>query len=142
MFPERPDFSVTIPSQTQLLKMVVELTKHITTLHNFPLPVAEKISLAVAEAVTNVIKHSYHYQEDKELSIEYFAGPDGLKIKIIYTGIPPHFKNQQFDIQHMIKTGAKGGLGVTLMRRIMDSVQYSTRNGINICELIKWQKAP
>jgi hypothetical protein len=45
MFPANPDFSITILSQTQLLKMVVELTRHITTLFNFSAPEAQKISL-------------------------------------------------------------------------------------------------
>ena len=140
MFPEKPEFSVTIPSQTQWLKMVVELTKHITTLHQFTMAIAEKISLAVDEAVTNVIKHSYNNEGDNEITIEYFADSEGLKIKIIYTGIPPHFSSQEININRMIKTKRKGGLGVELMKRIMDSVDYKTINGINYCELIKWQK--
>jgi hypothetical protein len=44
MFPPIPDFSITILSQTQLLKMVVELTRHITTLFNFSAPDRERKS--------------------------------------------------------------------------------------------------
>lgn len=143
MFPDKPDFSISIPSQTQLLKMVVELTKHITTLHHFSLANAEKISLAVDEAVTNVIKHSYHYQEDQDITIEFYATNNGLKIKLIFAGTPPNLTTaDEININQMIKTKRKGGLGVTLMRRIMDQVQYRTIDGINYCELIKWQKTP
>lgn len=137
----KPGFSITIPSQTQLLRMVVELTKHITVLYHFPPVMAEKISLAVDEAVTNVIKHSYQNSEDRELTIEYFPLPEGLKIRIVYTGTPPKFSANEIDLPQMIKTKRKGGLGVELMRRIMDSVDYQTVNGINTCELVKWLKA-
>lgn len=89
VFPERPDFSITFPSQTQLLKMAVDLTRHITTLSNFSTTDSQKIALAIDEAVTNVIKHSYLNKSDKDITIEYFLTSEGIKIRIVYAGIPP-----------------------------------------------------
>jgi serine/threonine-protein kinase RsbW len=140
MFSPKPDFSITILSQTQLLKMVVELTRHITTLFNFSSAEAQKISLAIDEAVTNVIKHSYGNESDKEITIEYFLVPGGIKIRIFYRGLPPEISDEQINISKMIKKKKKGGLGVRLMKTIMDSVDYTTVDGENCCEMIKWQK--
>ena len=88
-FPPKPDFSITILSQTQLLKMVVELTRHIATLFQFPVTEAQKISLAIDEAVTNVIKHSYANEVGHEIRIEYFLADAGMRILIVYRGLPP-----------------------------------------------------
>lgn len=140
MFPPNPDFSITILSQTQLLKMVVELTRHITTLFNFSAPEAQKISLAIDEAVTNVIKHSYSNESDQQITIEYFLAPGGIKIRIFYRGLPPEIADEEVNIGKMIKKKKKGGLGVKLMKTIMDSVVYKTVDGKNCCEMIKWQK--
>lgn len=59
MFPEHPELSIAIPSTTELLKMVVELSRHIATINQFSPLEAQKIALAIDEAITNVIKHSY-----------------------------------------------------------------------------------
>jgi len=140
MFHPDPDFSITILSQTQLLKMVVELTRHITTLFNFSAPEAQKISLAIDEAVTNVIKHSYNNEPEGEIVIDYFLAPEGMRILIRYRGLAPDISDAEVNIGRMIKNKKKGGLGVKLMKTIMDSVVYSTRNGENCCEMIKWRK--
>lgn len=140
-FPPRPDFSITILSETQLLKMVVELTRHIATLFQFPVTEAQKISLAIDEAVTNVIKHSYHNESGHEIRIEYFLADAGMRILILYRGSPPDISDEEVNIGRMIKKKRKGGLGVKLMKTIMDSVSYSTLEGENRCELVKWRKA-
>ncbi len=141
MFNQTPEFSITILSQTQLLKMVVELTRHLATLYHFPSAEAQKISLALDEAVTNVIKHSYRNNQHREITIDYFMAGNGVMIRITYGGIPPTLTEQEINLGRMIKNKRKGGLGVKLMRSIMDSVDYSTVNGKNRCEMIKWQKA-
>ncbi len=140
-FPPKPDFSIAILSQTQLLKMVVELTRHIATLSQFPPSDAQKVSLAIDEAVTNVIKHSYGNRPDQEVRIDYFIAAEGLRICVRYRGLPPDISGEEPDIGRMIKTKRKGGLGVKLMRTIMDSVAYTTADGEHCCEMIKWRKA-
>lgn len=120
--------------------MVVELTRHITTLFNFSAAEAQKISLAVDEAVTNVIKHSYGNATDQHITIEYFLAPGGIKIRIFYRGLPPDISAEEINVSKMIKKKKKGGLGVKLMKTIMDSVSYETTKGENCCEMIKWQK--
>jgi serine/threonine-protein kinase RsbW len=140
-FTPRPDFSITILSQTQLLKMVVELTRHVTTLFHFSLADAQKISLAIDEAVTNVIKHSYKNNPGQKIRIEYFVAEGGVRIRIYYRGLPPDISDEEVNIGRMIKKKKKGGLGVKLMKTIMDSVTYTSRDGENCCEMIKWLKA-
>lgn len=138
-FPAKPDFAITILSQTQLLKMVVELTRHIATLAQFPLREAQRISLAIDEAVTNVIKHSYGNRQGREIILEYFLAEAGLRIRVLYSGLAPDISDEEVNIGRMIKTKRKGGLGVKLMKTIMDSVAYSTQAGLNVCEMIKWR---
>jgi len=119
--------------------MVVELTRHIATLSQFPPADAQKVSLAIDEAVTNVIKHSYGNKPDQEVRIEYFIAAAGLRICVRYRGSPPDISGEEPDIGRMIKTKRKGGLGVKLMRTIMDSVLYTTAGGEHCCEMIKWR---
>lgn len=140
MFPEKPELSISIPSKTELLKMVVELTNHVATINQFSTSEAQKIALATDEAITNVIKHSYKDKMDKDIKLEFYCSPEGLKIKIIFAGVPPVLERIGVNLPRMIKQKKKGGLGVELMRRIMDSVEYQTTGNVNSCEMIKWKK--
>jgi len=139
MFPDKPELSITIPSKTELLKMVVELTKHIATINQFHASDSQKIALAVDEAITNVIKHSYLWKKDKDIRLEFFTNDNGLKIKIIFTGIPPVLSTEGVELNKYIKQKRKSGLGLELMRKIMDSVEYKTVDNLNYCEMIKWK---
>jgi serine/threonine-protein kinase RsbW len=140
MFPEKPELSISIPSKTELLKMVVDLTNHIATINQFSPKEARKIALATDEAITNVIKHSYKNTKNEEIRLEFYCSPEGLKIKIIFTGIPPVLEDVGVNLGKMIREKKKGGLGVELMRRIMDSVEYQSMGNLNSCEMIKWKK--
>lgn len=140
MFPQKPELSISIPSKTELLKMVVDLTDHIATLNQFSTAESRKIALAVDEAITNVIKHSYKNAIDKDIKLEFYSSSEGLKVKIIFTGVPPVLERVGVNLSRMIKAKSKGGLGVELMRRIMDSVEYKTTEDLNTCEMIKWKK--
>lgn len=119
--------------------MVVELTRHVATLFNFSLAEAQKISLAIDEAVTNVIKHSYNNDSNQKITIDYYLTDGGVRIRIRYQGLPPDISDEEVNIDRMIKKKKKGGLGVKLMKTIMDSVTYTTRDGENCCEMVKWR---
>jgi len=140
MFSKKPELSISIPSRTELLKMVVDLADHIATLNQFPPAECRKIALAVDEAITNVIKHSYRNDLDKDIKLEFYTSSEGLKVKLLFAGVPPVLEKVGVNLNKMIKEKKKGGLGVELMRRIMDSVVYDTSKNINTCEMIKWKK--
>ena len=140
MFPKKPELSISIPSRTELLKMVVDLANHIATINQFTPSDSRKIALAIDEAITNVIKHSYGNTMSEDIKLEFYSSTDGLMIKIIFTGVPPILSKVGVDLSEMIKQKKKGGLGVELMRRIMDSVEYQTSGNINTCEMIKLKK--
>lgn len=143
-FSDFPELKISIPAKTGLLKMVVDLTKHMALINDFNKNDAQKIALAVDEAVTNIIKHSYNYKEDNDIVMEFFISQNnkknGLKILLIFSGEPPILKNTEMDLNKMIKQKKKGGIGVEIMRKIMDSVQYGTISNKNFCEMVKWTK--
>ena len=140
IFPDKPELCVSIPASTGLLKMVVELANHMATLNQFSTTESKKIALAIDEAITNVIKHSYKDKMDDDIKLEFYFSPEGLKTKIIFTGVPPVLSQEEMELDKLIKEKKKGGLGVQLMKRIMDSVEYNTSGNINTCEMIKWKK--
>ncbi len=98
------------------------------------------IILAVDEACTNVIKHAYKYSPEGEIDIDIKCKNN--RFYVIITD-----KGEKFDItlipepdlEKYHKEKRVGGLGIFLMRKLMDEVKYSHLSGNrNRVTLIKY----
>jgi len=98
------------------------------------------ILLAVEEACTNVIRHAYLYGPGT-IRIKLKIFPDKIVFSIYDKGRRFDFNRADSpNLDRYIKTGRKGGLGLYLIRKIMDSVDYFSRDGEN--ELCVVKKVP
>lgn len=90
----------------------------------------ENIMLAVDEACTNIIKHSYKSHPDGEIIIKVEHNSDKLLITIIDYGssFDPLIVPDP-DLQKYYRDGRVGGLGMYLMKSLMDDVKYETVPG-------------
>lgn len=99
-----------------------------------------KIILAVDEACTNIIKHAYKYSVDGEINVAIKS--DKLKFTIQITDSGNHFDPENIpepDIQKYHKQKKGGGLGMFLMKKLMDEVSYKNlTNNRNQVTLIKY----
>jgi serine/threonine-protein kinase RsbW len=103
--------------------------------------VVHTIALAVDEACSNLIRHSYHLDASKELVIDVHAEGELLIIEILDSGTAfnpinvPTPDLKQFAAQHR-----KGGFGVHIIRMVMDGVEYVPANSaqpLNCLKLVK-----
>ena len=95
------------------------------------------ILLAIEEACTNVIRHAYLYGEGTlKLKISLYS--DRITLSIYDKGRSFDFeKSSDPDLNHYIKTGRKGGLGVYLIRKVTDEVEYQSAGGVNELRMVK-----
>jgi serine/threonine-protein kinase RsbW len=101
--------------------------------------VLNEIVLAVDEITANLIIHSNQQDESKfvRLAIFQLAG-DTLLFEITDKGISFNQANYTPpDIPGIIRGGGKGGVGIALVNRIMDKVEFKTEGSQNICRLYK-----
>ncbi|HEX4845711.1 MAG TPA: ATP-binding protein [Geothrix sp.] len=133
-------FRLVIPSQTRYLNLVTGLAKRASLVAGFDDAAAAKVSIAVDEAVTNVILHAYHGEGEHSVELELRFTSEALEIHILHSG--QGFRSDQVvlpDPKEYIKHPRKGGLGLLLMSRFMDEVQFKAdeASGRNECCLIK-----
>lgn len=106
------------PRYLTLIRCLVTNTAHIMS---FSEEVCQDITLAVDEAITNVIKHCYKSCPEKEIVIKLCMYDDRLEIKIRDFGP----KTDPCSIQHRNLNDIRpGGLGVFFIKKIMDFVHY------------------
>ncbi len=101
-----------------------------------------KIILAVDEAVTNIIEHGYDQGVDGTIELEIESDPGQFKVVVRDSGRvfnPESVPNP--DMKEHVKAGRKKGLGLFLMRQIMDEVRYRYKDGVqNELTLVKYTK--
>lgn len=129
-----------IESRTENLIKIREFISNTAKSCGFDDDVVNKITLAVDEACTNIIKHAYKGRSDGIIKIFLKMDKNNFKINIIDFGEP--FDPQLFsitDVRSRIKNYTKGGLGMFLIRTLMDKVQYKiNKNNRNQVTLIKY----
>ena len=97
-----------------------------------------QMNLAIEEAVVNVMNYAYPPGVTGTISIEAQANDARLKFTIIDSGKPfdPTAK-EEADTTLSLEERPIGGLGIYLVRQLMDSVNYERINDENILTLRK-----
>ena len=131
-------FRLVIPSQTRYLNLVTGLAKRASLVAGMDDATAAKVSIAVDEAVTNVIIHAYAGEVDHLVEIELRFVPEALEIHIWNTG--KGIKDNEVvlpDPREYVRHPRKGGLGLLLMSRFMDEIHFQEAGGKSECCMIK-----
>jgi len=99
---------------------------------------ASQLRLAVEEAVVNVMDYAYPIGIDGEIEVHALSDGQSLKVVIIDSGVPfdPTAKAMA-DITLTAEERQIGGLGILLVRKLMDSINYEREDGKNILTLVK-----
>jgi len=129
-----------ILSRTDNLSEVREFVGDAARAFGFKEEDAANIILAVDEACTNIIKHAYQYATDKEIEVTLLQSPGTFEIRIYDSGrsFDPSTIRQP-DLKEHIGHRRRGGLGVYLMKKLMDKVEYNFHRGKrNEVRLIKY----
>ncbi len=101
-------------------------------------PLAMSLNLALEEAVTNVIVYAYPPETDGLVDIEAVLHKDRIHFIISDSGQPfDPTQVEVVDINLPLEERPIGGLGIHLVRSIMDEVSYERVGDKNILHLLK-----
>lgn len=95
--------------------------------------------LAVEEICANLMIHSHNCNPKDKIELSIDVQKDkGVYFKIMDKGLGFDFNNyKEPTLQEIIKQKKKGGLGLMLVKRIMDRVDFVQGNNQNIYTLFK-----
>ncbi|TAL70936.1 MAG: ATP-binding protein [Bacteroidetes bacterium] len=90
---------------------------------------SNKIALAVDEACTNLIKHSFNLDKSKEFCVTIEPSTLKFTIKILDSGEPFNpLQVVETNMNEYFKGYKKGGLGIQIIRAVMDEISYLPSN--------------
>lgn len=121
------------------LKGVRDFIRDALKKHGVPDLQISELVLALDEMCSNLMIHSHQCnpQELFEINIIMKKG-EPVIFEIIDDGNT--FDINQFsepELGNLVHEKRKGGLGIRLVKSIMDKIEYQNRNGKNVCRLTK-----
>lgn len=124
----------------QMSKLVTFVDALSEELHLQP-DVTFNLNLVLEEAVTNVILYAYPNRTNQPIILKVNMDDAGrcLSLTLIDNGIPfdPTHEAPEPDITLDAEARPIGGLGIFLIRKIMDTVEYQYKDGHNILKMDK-----
>jgi serine/threonine-protein kinase RsbW len=137
MVPVERTFSLHVPSSTENLVMIREFVTSIGEQAGLPPAEIMKLETAVDEACSNVIEHAYGSDVTKEVSVRATLDDQILEITVTDTGIgfDPSTVEQK-GLDKLMRGRKSGGLGMLLMRKFMDTVDYSISSDRNEMRMV------
>jgi serine/threonine-protein kinase RsbW len=137
-------FTLQVPSSTENLAMIRDFVTSIGEQAGMSPAEVAQLELAVDEACANVIEHAYGPDRTKEVSVRAMLDGDTVEIDVIDTGqgFDPAVV-EQLELDKLISNRKSGGLGMRLMKTLMDEVHYEIIPGKkNELRMIKRLKKP
>ncbi len=83
--PVRPALVLSVPSRTEFLALVRDVTRRMAEISGFDAALAERLALAVDEAATNVIEHAYAGAADRVVELRFWDAGAELRIDLSTT---------------------------------------------------------
>ena len=124
-------FALHVPSSTENLAMIRDFVKSVGTQAGMGDMEVARLELAVDEACANVMEHAYGDDKSQEVKIRAMVDEATLQIWVIDTGkgFDPTTV-QQLKLGELVAAKKSGGLGMRLMKSLMDEVHYEVVPGV------------
>lgn len=131
-----------VPNDTQYLVQVRQEVTKIVAQSAFTDRDRKLIILAVDEAVTNIMEHAYDNDLEGELDVELILEYDNTRFEVVIRDSGKEFDPRTLevvDVREHVRKGSKHGLGIFLIRQIMDEINYNFVQGVrNELQMIKY----
>ena len=130
--------TLTLKNDARQVDRLSNFIKEQTARMELPSKLAGEIRLAVEEAVVNVMEYAYPAGTEGDVTID--VKYDGQRVKIVISdsgyAFDPTVKAEA-DTTLSAEERPIGGLGILLVRRLMDSINYERVDGKNVLTMWK-----
>ena len=129
---------LTLPNDVKEVATLGSFMKQVTERLNIGKQLAFKLRLALEEAVVNVMEYAYPKGTAGEVNIRVTS--NGHRLKFVITDAGISFNPTEVSTADTTLTAEErpvGGLGIFLVRELMDSINYERIDGKNVLTMVK-----
>lgn len=128
----------TVSNRIGELPVLARETEELVQEWELPVSLATNINLVLEEALSNIIYYAFNDSREHKIRISISLGKNKLTVRIKDDGnaFDPTSRPQP-DISLSAVQRPVGGLGIFLISKIMDTIQYSRKNNMNIFTMTK-----
>jgi anti-sigma regulatory factor (Ser/Thr protein kinase) len=134
------NYCVTIKNKLSEINQIFPVVELVADKWGISDKIKNQIILAIEEVVSNILFYAYNDQDEHLISIELCLVSNGIKIKIIDDG--KHFNlldsSKEVNIHAPVEEREIGGLGIHLLKTMMDKIEYKRDDNKNKLTLIKY----
>lgn len=107
--------------------------------NQLPAQIAFQINLCLEELITNTISYGYPEGGEHEIMVDMVLQEEMLIITIHDDGLAFNpLAHAEPDLNMNIADRPIGGLGIHLVRKMMDAIEYRHQAGKNVLVMKKW----
>jgi serine/threonine-protein kinase RsbW len=140
--PATPDVLRIHNSVDEIIRMSEWLGSTLTEL-GIPAKLQFNFDLCANEAVTNIISYAYTDHLQHEILISLKVTEDAVNLTIEDDGVPFNPTTKPEHVQpSSLEEAEIGGLGIDLIRKLMDQCRYERRKNRNVLTLISHISKP
>ena len=131
--------SITVPANDKDTTPIVEFVKRELSQHDCPDHALYQIEVAIEEILVNIVNYAGLSEADGvEVRCEILEDPLRVVVQFLDGGIPfdPLAKDDP-DISPEALMSRTGGLGIFMVKKMMDDVSYAYEEGKNTLTILK-----
>ncbi len=130
--------TVRLPADLREIERLNRVVRQFGDLHEVPSRVLYAVNLALDEVVTNVVRHGFDDTAGQEIVAQIVARSGEMTTEVTDAGrtfnpleMPPP------NLEAPLSERTLGGLGIHLVRSLMDGLEYRRENGKNVLTMRK-----
>jgi anti-sigma regulatory factor (Ser/Thr protein kinase) len=124
--------SITLTNDIQEVAQLAAFVEEVCEKAGMDASTTMQMNLAMEEAVVNVMNYAYPTGEKGDIDIEVLIDDKGLTFVIADSGTPfDPTAEKEADTTLAAEDRPIGGLGIFLVRQLMDSISYERKEGKN-----------
>ena len=132
--------AITLTNDVQEVPRLNAFVDEVCEEHGCDMETTMRMNLAIEEAVVNVIDYAYPPDTVGFVDIKVTTDDNHMEFVISDSGTPfDPTKKEDVDISLPVEERRIGGLGIHLVKQLMDKISYERKDGRNVLTLIKYK---
>jgi sigma-B regulation protein RsbU (phosphoserine phosphatase) len=136
-----PKLELTVPNHLSETSRVKEHFDTFCEHYGIPKQVRLKMHVVFDELLTNIVSYAYPDKNDHDIGIKVELSADRLKVSMVDDGVPFNPLGVETpDTELPLEQRKIGGLGIHLVRKMMDKVSYRRRIDKNVITVVEYME--